>query len=611
MSWLRGSCLFLLRTFFIVSALSGWSVVQTHSAQASECVGTICVGKWVHETTHYGTFGIVETIRGALATIRTTNRTVELPVTSLKSEVAEHGEVTRGEKLLRTDKNEVSTVQVVFEDGYILVPETLNGKPNPKKLPPDMYVAEVSEVNGVRKGLLVVDSQSRVGRAESVFANGTVEYRYREKSLIQKGVVAEVDSLNGLVRGEKVMVSDYWEITQVVALFPDGRVVLGYAPDKLVPIERIQRSVENYGSFSKGDRVITRVKHLTQNVVGNVSKIFQHGWAEVTVDPRFQGVTHKPNLLVSNVTEQLSLKVPQWNGLIEGKLFLSGRFARRAIEVFSGGQVLGSDGRDLYVFDKSENIASVTELDGFKADDLVAYDNAPKSTWSGWITAVFANGEAVVAPEKFTELNPERDFSRTVPLRELLHEVPSHPLYEKGQYYSTPDFKVGTAEHFFEKGYGRLGTAFSPPPLVPELVDAHRQFFPVVSYFNGVGAGDSVVGPANKTAVLEMIFENGAVLFRLPGVSEVKSARLFQFSDESRKQADLATWLRGTAAIMEAKYFPVDGYGDPNAVWILAPSSQISEIKREALIFWENHPKKVSINSRVAPFVAAYLQEGT
>lgn len=190
------------------------------------------------------------------------------------SKKIESSEFTFG-KYIIDENNNVGKVRYVFKDNRMQYKK--NGYSYyhvSRKLKP-----EVDELNNIKAGIKVIDSNNNTGKAIHVFSDGRVEYRkngysYNHISSSLKNEVL-VDKSSGIKAGMTVINNDN-NVGTAKTVFADGRIEYrknGYSYNHIS--SKLVKRVESLGELERDILVIN-----SDNTIGRVVNVFEDGRVE-------------------------------------------------------------------------------------------------------------------------------------------------------------------------------------------------------------------------------------------------------------------------------------------------------------------------------------------
>lgn len=375
-------------TKFGLSMLVG-VVVFSASAFADNCVGQICVGKRVIDSSDYigvvnsvGLSEVTYTIPGYSASTANPNE--------LSPEVVEKGSMKAGVTVIDTSQY-IGTVNHIFQNGKVQY--TIPGY-NPSVANISSLSAVVKSVGQIQIGSTVIDSSQYIGTVQQIFENGDVQYVIQgyNPSIAQASTLSvKVDSVGAL--SAQVLVidsSDY--IGTVQQVFANGLVqytIPGYNAS-ITQASTLSPQVTACPTATDITAGVTVID--SSNYIGVVKKVFANGKVQYAIPGYNASVA-----VVGSLSPEVSSN-PQYQ---KGVYYATSQFTvGKANRFFKNGMV--ELVRDDGYRSVGQKLASlVQQLNGYSAGTAIVTPSALKGT----ATLIFSNG--TVEYSYLAQLDPQ------------------------------------------------------------------------------------------------------------------------------------------------------------------------------------------------------------
>ncbi len=434
-------------------------------AFAGPCIGSLCVGDVViDKNNRIGTVKSFPSDSSANYQVGTDHYTT--PINNLTPQINDFNGISSTKKIV-DEYNRVGTVYRVFQDGRAQY-----------QVGSDFFIShkiepEVEEANFIKKNIGVVDQYNRVGLVIEVFRDQRVRYQVGTDKFVNRSVVGEINELNGLKSGT-VIVDSFNRIGTTLRVFRDGRVYYQIGSDKFVAKDVISE-VGTLGIIAKGKVVIDSF-----NRIGTVLNAFQDG--------RIHYQVGSDKFVAKDVISEVGTL-----GIIAKEKAVIDSFNRigTVLRAFQDGRISYRVGTDTFV---SKTVSpQVTEINGLTASIVVVDDYNRVGT----VLRVFQDGRVNyrVGTDPFVSSS-------------LSKEVATHPTYQKDNFYSTKYFEVGGPYRFFENKKVQL-------LLVGGGTTVSSFLYSAVDRIEDYSKGKEIVDSRYRKAVVQNVFENGAVLYKL------------------------------------------------------------------------------------------------
>jgi hypothetical protein len=146
---------------------------------------------------------------------------------------------------------------------------------------------EVDELNGIKVGMNVIDSENRVGIVSLVFEDGRVRYMVGSFNYISKELSPEVQE-NELYNKEDFYSDDQYNVGKVTVFFKDGRVKFTTLNDGSIARRKLFRQVVTLGNITEGTMVTE-----PSGYSGKVQLVFENGTVLYEVERHVKDVNGK------------------------------------------------------------------------------------------------------------------------------------------------------------------------------------------------------------------------------------------------------------------------------------------------------------------------------
>ena len=466
--------------------------------------------------------------------------------------------------------NYVGKVFAAFADGRVqYLRDGYSSKSVSKNVQP-----EVSELNKIKAGKVVIDSSDYVGVVSHVFADGRVQYLregYSSKS-VSKNVQSEVPELNNIKAGKVVIdSSDYVGVAKHV--FADGRVqYLREGHSSKSVSKNVQPEVYEKNGIQMGMLVID-----SSDYVG----ITVHVFADGRVQYLREGHSSK------SVSKYVQPGVSELNNIKAGKVVIdSSGYVGAAKHVFADGRVQylreGYSSKSV-----SKNVQpEVPELNNIKAGKVVI----DSSDYVGVAKHVFADGRVQYLREGYSTKSVSK---------KLAYEIADNPLFNKTDLYSTSSYKVGKVIRFFSNDKKQLQTANGKTITIALYAE--------VSELNGIALGSEIVIPTKEVVTVKRIFENATVVFDFTQIindEEVVSETSAKLLMDEIGEGDLQRWL---LEVQNYQYLLDDSYFFDRSVNMAIVADGYDQLVEDLLAMIEKGGKYLFHDSKMQKKVVDFL----
>ncbi len=420
---------------------------------------------------------------------------------------------------------------------------------------------EISELNGLKKDAFAIDSNNRVGKVVTVFKNGKVFYRDPDNSYtyISSDLSAEVAVLENGLKPGMMTIDGNDRVGNVLHTFANQKAQYkesgtGYNYVASSP----SPEVPELGGLSKGVVAID-----SNNRVGKVVYIFANKKA----------VYVESSTAYTYISASLVHEVPTVAGVSKNTRIIDAN-NRIGITnyVFMDGRIQFTESSTGYAYITSKVSPQVDHLGALQADLIVLDEN----NRVGKIVYLFSNGQIV-----HKELSSGYQYIATT----VSPEVDANDTYNKTDDYSSISYRVGKVKRFFANKkieFSAEGYSF----IVTEL-------FSEVNEFKTYQPEQKIVDAQGDSGTIKKVFANGAVLYeatkKLAGDREPKlhtfSAKIFAANDKEL-ESDQTNWITGLAQKLsqEGTFFGGFGY-----ISLVIKDEDYVDLKTELIEFLKKH----------------------
>lgn len=306
---------------FKTSLLLAIFVTTSLFAQTSDCLGDLCKGDVVIDSSNY--VGVVVGAKDGQVLYRRNGNNYENTASGgLLSEKIASPKFPSNTYIIDAS-NYVGKVKNAFADGRVEYQREGNNYNNVS----NTVVPEVQGIDGVKKDVIVIDSSNYVGKTSRVFSDGRVQYRREGNNYdnISTQLSPEIQEKEGIFKGKKVIdSSNYVGITSKV--FKDGRIQYRRAGNNYDNISNsLSPEVSELNNISANKNVMDE-----SNYAGVAMSVFKDG----RVEYRREGNNY------NNISTNLAYEIPALsNGTKTGTVVLdSSNYVGSAKKVYSDGR---------------------------------------------------------------------------------------------------------------------------------------------------------------------------------------------------------------------------------------------------------------------------------
>lgn len=283
----------------------------------SQCLGDICIGNVVMDTSN--DIGTVQSIEENKLCYKVGNWVGCLPPQSLSPEVTELQGLKNGVSVI-DQGNDIGIVKRAFRDGRIQYQvASWVGVTRAQNL-----TRETNSYLKLSKNIVVIDTSNDIGTVTRLFEDGRIQYKVASWIGITKAalLVPEINSYDGMVV-DSVVIDPGNDIGSVLRLFEDGRIQ--YKVASWIGIEK--RLIPEVTEVNGLKKSIVVVDH--GNDVGVVNRVFRDGRVQYQV-VRWTGIVS------ANALSKETNSHPLYN---KDELYALGSHIGKAIRFFENGKV--------------------------------------------------------------------------------------------------------------------------------------------------------------------------------------------------------------------------------------------------------------------------------
>ncbi|MBI2520335.1 MAG: hypothetical protein HYV97_07950 [Bdellovibrio sp.] len=439
---------------------------------------------------------------------------------------------------------------------------------------------EIGEFNGLKKDAFAIDSNNRVGKTVTVFKNGKAQYRDPDSgyTYISGNMSAEVAVLENGLKPGMIAIDGNDRIGRVLHTFANQKAQYkenstGYNYIALSP----SPEVPELGGLSMGVIAID-----SNNRIGKVVYVFANKKAQFIENST--GYSYISSSLMNEVNEFESVskntRIIDPNNRIGITTY-----------VFEDGRIQFKESVSGYSYITNRPSPEVANLGNLSADLIVLDEN----NRVGKIAYLFKNGSIV-----HKELSSGYQYI----VSSVSPEVDSHDTYNKDDDYSTDSYWIGKVKRFFankKMEFVAQGYSFIVSKLFLEVAE-----------FQTYQRDQKIVDSSGDAGTVKKLFSNGAILYeakkKLAGDDVAKlhtlSAKIFG-ANEKELESDQINWIKGLARALseEGTYF--DAYGIHPLV---IKDEDYADLKVDLLDFLKKHDN-VIFEQKLRKKVLKYLGE--
>ena len=434
---------------------------------------------------------------------------------------------------------------------------------------------EVSSLEEIRKGNNVIDSRDRVGSVSNVFKNKKVKYNVNGYNYVSTKVSPQLPEVNGVKIGT-IVIDSRDRVGSATNPFKDGRVKYNVNGYNYVS-KNVKKEVAAINGLSKNSTAID-----SRDRVGTITYLFEDGRARYNVN----GYNY--------TSSGLSPEIGNIGLIKKGNLVIDGRDrVGSASFVFKDGRIRYNVNGYNYT---SSDVSPRTDKIGEDQDLFSGVTVIDSRDRVGTITYVFEDSRVRynVNGYNYTSSN-------------LSPEVKEHSEYKKDTLYSDSGYNVGKPSIFFKDGRIRFSS-------VAGYNYTRTELFNQVDSLGEITLGSPIVETSGYTGKIELVFENGAVLYEVekPEIDwqgneseELKkyklSAKIFGIDADTLEQ-DKKSWIDSIASSISNNG---NHWGSSSLV---IEEAKYEDLKKDLGTLLENNPDMI-YDEELREKVQAFLKK--